>query len=282
VEAQVQRERERERGREKHKEKKKEKTAKMSEKGSEIKKAYSHDGDLDHIFIGISGLIGAGKTTLATALAEVLGLPVYYEKVIDNEYLGDFYNDMQKYSFPLQVYLLNHRFRQQQKIVWDGKGGVQDRTIYEDAVFAKMLRDSGLMEDRDYRTYLALFTNMSNFMRKPNMIVHLDVKPEESMERINKRSRDCEKGIQLEYLQNLYKAYDEFLVDIARIIPVIRVNWNEFRTPEEMAHAIKKEYETLQNVRHVDFAQNSLLKDLSAMKTPGGSTRIQVPPLSNL
>ncbi len=87
----------------------------------------------------------------------------------------------------VQVYLLNKRFKQQQEIVWRGKGGVQDRTIYEDSVFARMLRDAGLMEQRDYATYLSLFQHMSNFMKKPNLIVHLDVSPEESLRRIQMR-----------------------------------------------------------------------------------------------
>ena len=117
----------------------------------------SHDfssASMSGVFIGISGLIGAGKSTLATALAKELNLPVYYEPVVDNVYLKDFYEDMAKYSFPLQIYLLNKRFRQQQQIIWEGKGGVQDRTIYEDSVFARMLRDSGAMDERDYQTYM--------------------------------------------------------------------------------------------------------------------------------
>lgn len=96
---------------------------------------------LENVYISIAGLIGAGKTTLAKALAEVLGLPVHYEPVTDNVYLEDFYKDMKRYGFPLQIYLLNKRYRQQQQIVWEGRGGVQDRTIYEDAIFAKMLRE---------------------------------------------------------------------------------------------------------------------------------------------
>ena len=138
---------------------------------------------LENVYISIAGLIGAGKTTLATALGDVLKLPVHYEPVTDNVYLEDFYRDMKRYGFPLQIYLLNKRFRQQQQIVWEGRGGVQDRTIYEDAIFAKMLRDDGLMEEREYQTYLSLFNNMSNFMRKPNIIVYLDVTPEESHRR---------------------------------------------------------------------------------------------------
>lgn len=94
-----------------------------------------------------------------------------------------------------QVYLLNKRFKQQQQIVWEGKGGVQDRTIYEDSVFARMLRDSGLMTERDFQTYRELFSHMSNFMRRPNLIVHLDLSPEESLRRIRLRKRECEVSV---------------------------------------------------------------------------------------
>eukprot|EP01116_Phalansterium_solitarium_P020369 TRINITY_DN5994_c0_g1_i2.p1 TRINITY_DN5994_c0_g1~~TRINITY_DN5994_c0_g1_i2.p1 ORF type:complete len:237 (+),score=71.00 TRINITY_DN5994_c0_g1_i2:84-794(+) len=208
---------------------------------------------LENIHIGIAGLIGAGKTTLATALAKALNLTPYYEKVVDNIYLADFYKDPKKHSFALQIYLLNHRFRQQQQIIWQGKGGVQDRTIYEDSVFAKMLRDSGLLDERDYQTYCHLFANMSNFMNKPNLIIFLDVSPEESLERIKQRSRDCESTISLEYLQNLYRAYNEFILEIARAIPVIRVNYSKFRTAEEMAAMIKEEYEKMRLIHTVDF-----------------------------
>ena len=87
-----------------------------------------NSASFDALFIGISGLIGAGKSTLAAALAKEMNLPVHYEPVIDNVYLKDFYSDLKKYAFPLQVYLLNKRFRQQQQIIWEGKGGVQVRT----------------------------------------------------------------------------------------------------------------------------------------------------------
>ena len=208
---------------------------------------------LENVYISIAGLIGAGKTTLATALGETLGLPVYYEPVSDNVYLEDFYKDMKRYGFPLQIYLLNKRFRQQQQIVWDGRGGVQDRTIYEDAIFAKMLHDDGLMEHREYQTYLSLFNNMSNFMRKPNVIVYLDVTPEESYERIKMRSRECESSLPLEYLQKLSKAYEDFLEDISQLIPVLRVNWSRFHTAEEMAKQIQTEYAAMRTIRRIDW-----------------------------
>ena len=208
---------------------------------------------LENVYISIAGLIGAGKTTLAKALGDVLGLPVHYEPVSDNVYLEDFYKDMKRYGFPLQIYLLNKRYRQQQQIIWEGRGGVQDRTIYEDAIFAKMLRDDGLMEEREYQTYLSLFNNMSNFMRKPNVIVYLDVTPEESYERIKARSRECESSLPLEYLKKLSRSYEDFLEDISQIIPVLRVNWSTFHTAEDMAEQIRVQYAAMRSIRRVDW-----------------------------
>ena len=206
---------------------------------------------LENVYISIAGLIGAGKTTLATALGKTLNLPVYYEPVTDNVYLEDFYKDMKRYGFPLQIYLLNKRFRQQQQIVWDGRGGVQDRTIYEDAIFAKMLHTDGLMEEREYQTYLSLFNNMSNFMRKPNVIVYLDVTPEEAYERIKMRARECESSLPLDYLRKLSRAYEDFLEDISQLIPVLRVNWSSFHGAEEMAAQIQAQYRALRSIRRI-------------------------------
>lgn len=197
---------------------------------------------LSDLFIGIAGMIGAGKSTLAAALGRHLDLPVYYEPVADNEYLADFYRDTRRYCFATQIYLLNRRFQQHQEIIWRGGGGVQDRTIYEDAVFAKMLVDIGLMEERDYNTYVNLFRNMSNFMCRPNVIIYLDVSPERSMERVQMRSRDVENGITLEYLTALHTEYTRFIESISRTVPVIRVDWDRFRDVEEMATVIEREY----------------------------------------
>jgi deoxyadenosine kinase len=197
------------------------------------------------LFIAITGMIGAGKTTLAHSLGKILDLPVYEENVVDNTYLTDFYGDMKKYSFPLQIHLLNRRFEQQQVIIWQGKGGIQDRSIYEDSIFARMLCASKLMDKRDYETYIELFNNMANFMRQPSIIVHLDVTPEESLERIKMRSRDCESSVSIEYLQSLYRAYEEFLQDISKTIPVIKIRYNKFYPPEKMAEMIMEEYKKL-------------------------------------
>ncbi len=195
-----------------------------------------------NIFIGIAGMIGAGKSTLASALGQHLGIDTYYEPVADNEYLADFYRDTAKYSFAMQVYLLNRRFQQHQEIIWRGKSAVQDRTIYEDSIFAKMLAKTGLMDERDYRTYVDLFRNMSNFMCKPSVIIYLDVSPESSAERIRMRSRDVESKIPLEYLEALHEGYQEFIASISKVIPVIRIDYERFATAEEMAEVIKREY----------------------------------------
>ena len=117
----------------------------------------------------------------------------------------------------MQVFLLNKRFKQQQQIVWSGTGGVQDRTIYEHSVFAKMLCDGGFIDTRDYKTYVELFQSMSNFIKRPDVIVHLDLSPGEAYKRIQMRNRECEGGITLEYLEDLYNAYNDFINDISRI-----------------------------------------------------------------
>jgi deoxyadenosine kinase len=204
-----------------------------------------------NIFIGIAGMIGAGKSTLATALGQHLGIDCYYEPVADNEYLADFYRDTARYSFAMQVYLLNRRFQQHQEIIWRGRSAVQDRTIYEDSIFAKMLAKTGLMDERDYKTYVQLFRNMSNVMCKPSVIIYLDVSPESSAERIRMRSRDVEQKIELGYLQAHHEGYREFIENISKVIPVIRVDYERFATAEEMAEVIRREYLDVSFMRNV-------------------------------
>jgi len=205
-------------------------------------KESAHEDIFGNIFIGIAGMIGAGKSTLATALGEHLGIDAYYEPVADNDYLEDFYADTKRYSFAMQVYLLNRRFQQHQEIIWKGRSAVQDRTIYEDSIFARMLAETDLMDPRDYRTYQQLFRHMSNFMCKPSVIVYLDVTPATSMERIRARSRGVEADIQLSYLEALHAGYEHFVQEISRVIPVIRIDYERFATADEMAEVIKREY----------------------------------------
>jgi deoxyadenosine kinase len=205
---------------------------------------------LQQTFVGIAGLIGAGKSTLAKALGETLGMPVYYEPVADNVYLADFYKDPAKFGFAMQIYLLNRRFQQHQEIIWRGEGGVQDRTIYEDSIFAKTLMQQGLIDKRDYETYLQLFKHMSHFMCRPSVIIYLDLSPESSMKRIQMRARDVEAGVPIEYLRLLHQGYEEFIDDISRSTPVIRVPWEEFKDTSEVVEVVEEA-----------FARESFIRD---------------------
>eukprot|EP01027_Heterolobosea_sp_BB2_P025510 GEZU01039150.1.p3 GENE.GEZU01039150.1~~GEZU01039150.1.p3 ORF type:complete len:130 (+),score=48.42 GEZU01039150.1:159-548(+) len=121
-----------------------------------------------------------------------------------------------------------------------------------------MLMESGLMERRDYDTYVGLFNNIKNFMRHNDLIVHLDVSPEQSLQRIKMRARDCETGVSLEYLQNLHAAYEQFLTEISHVIPVIRINWSDFKSAHEVAECIKAEYIKMKNIHYVDFNNNNI------------------------
>jgi deoxyadenosine/deoxycytidine kinase len=189
-------------------------------------------------YVAISGLIGAGKSTLAAALGAHMGLPVFNEPVETNPYLALFYGDMKQFAFPLQIYLLDARFKQQQQIVWRGAGGVQDRSIYEDSVFATMQVKDGLMSALDFATYCALFSTMSKLMPRPTLLVYLDVSPDVALERIRERGRTFEAGITLEYLTRLRDEYECFLKEIARTVTVLRIKYDKYRSVEEIAAAI--------------------------------------------
>ena len=193
-------------------------------------------------FIAVAGNMGVGKTSMVEFLCARYGVEAVYEPYTDNPYLDDFYQNMGQYAFHSQLYFLTHKFRLHMALNNNTATVVQDRTIYEDAVFAKMLVKLNLMDERDYENYLSLFRNMSNFMCRPNVIVYLDVKPERSMERIRERSRDVESGISLEYLTALYDGYEEFVSNISRTIPVIRVDWDRFRDVDDIASRIEEEY----------------------------------------
>jgi len=208
---------------------------------------------LSKAFIGTAGLIGVGKTTLTNALGAHLGLDVYHEPLVDNVYLEDFYADTARWSFAMQVYLLNRRFQQHQEIIWRGRGAVQDRTIYEDSIFAKVLVDMELMHPRDYATYVDLYKNLSNFMCRPTAIVYLHATPEACHARIAQRGRSFETVVSLDYLQRLYAAYEEFVLTISRTIPVIRVDWERYGDVEVLADAITHEVTRASYLREVRF-----------------------------
>jgi deoxyadenosine/deoxycytidine kinase len=161
----------------------------------------------DH-FVAIAGNIGVGKTRLTTELARRLGWVPYFEPVDINPYLEDFYKDMNRWSFHLQIYFLSKRFMMHKELVENGVPCVQDRTIYEDAeIFARILHQSGQMDERDFENYLALFDVMISYLRAPDLIICLRASVDTLLERINQRGRSCEKTIPRDYLETLNNAY---------------------------------------------------------------------------
>ena len=162
-------------------------------------------------FLGVAGNIGVGKTHLTRWLGERLGWEVFYEPVIDNPYLDDFYSDMRRWSFHLQVFFLSRRFEMHRKMMHNLLSCVQDRTIYEDAeVFARTLHATGAMDDRDHENYRALFDSMTAYLRPPDAIIYLRATVPTLLQRIDQRGRPCERTIAPEYLQLLGAAYDEW------------------------------------------------------------------------
>ena len=167
---------------------------------------------IDNSFVGIAGNIGVGKTTFTEIVAKYFGWREFYESVADNPYLDDFYRDMHRWSFNLQVYFLHHRFAGQIEIMNSKKGVIQDRTIYEDVeIFAKNLHQMQYMTDRDWQTYKDLFKNMTQFLRKPDLIIYLRASTDTLLSRIKNRDRDFEKDISPEYLHSLNISYDQWI-----------------------------------------------------------------------
>ena len=159
--------------------------------------------------IAIAGNIGAGKTTLTGILAKHYGWEAHYEEVDGNPYLNDFYHDMQRWSFNLQVYFLNNRFSQIIDFRHSGKTVIQDRTIYEDAeIFAPNLHAMGLMSTRDFETYHALFDLMEKLIQAPDLIIYLRASIPTLVQQIQKRGRDYEDSIRLDYLKQLNQRYE--------------------------------------------------------------------------
>ena len=162
--------------------------------------------------IAIAGNIGAGKTSLTKQLSKSLKYKPYYEDVIANPYLDDFYNHMERWSFNLQIYFLNSRFKQLVTIDSIKQNVIQDRTIYEDAfIFAPNLNAMGLMTQRDYDNYLALFDTMLDLVKPPDLLVYLQSSIPGLVNKIHKRGRDYEKTISIEYLSRLNERYEAWI-----------------------------------------------------------------------
>tara|TARA_Y100001934_G_scaffold188381_1_gene222198 strand:+ start:55 stop:666 length:612 start_codon:yes stop_codon:yes gene_type:complete len=180
--------------------------------------------------IAIAGNIGVGKTTLCKMLSKHYKWSPLYEAVDNNPYLDDFYTDMQRWSFNLQVFFLNSRFRQVQDIKQSKKTIIQDRTIYEDAyIFAPNLQAMGLMTQRDYENYLELFRLMESFVSPPDLLIYLRSDVPSLVHRIQNRAREYEEGIRIDYLKRLNERYEAFFANYEHNHLIIQANEVDFQ-----------------------------------------------------
>ncbi len=182
--------------------------------------------------IAIAGNIGSGKTTLAGLLAKHYRWEAHYEDVDENPYLNDFYEDMQRWSFNLQIYFLNSRFNQILDIRKKGQTVIQDRTIYEDAyIFAPNLHSMGLMSTRDFENYYTLFNLMTSLVKPPDLLIYLRGSVPTLVNQIQKRGREYENSIRLDYLKRLNERYEAWIntykLGKLLIIDVDNINYSE-------------------------------------------------------
>ncbi|GAB4112187.1 MAG: deoxynucleoside kinase [Candidatus Caldatribacteriota bacterium] len=207
-------------------------------------------------FIIVSGNIGCGKSSLTDLLSKRLGWTPYYEVVENNPYLEDFYKDMKKWSFHLQIFFLSKRFIHHQEILKNPASVVQDRSIYEDVeIFAKNLNEQGYMENRDYENYRELFKVMTQFLAPPDLIVYLQASVSTLLQRISLRGRDYEKTISEEYLNQLNILYETWVEDF-NICPILKVpadNLDFVKHPEHLKLIADKILDKLQGVEKVEF-----------------------------
>lgn len=180
--------------------------------------------------IAVAGNIGSGKTTLTTLLSKHYKYTPHYESVDDNPYLNDFYKDMQRWSFNLQVFFLRSRFAQLSELQESGKKVIQDRTIYEDAhIFAPNLHAMGLMSSRDFKNYQDLFELMEKFISPPDLMIYLRASVPKLVENIQKRGRDYEEAIRLDYLNRLNERYEAWISTYSHgKLLIIDVDTNRF------------------------------------------------------
>jgi len=192
-----------------------------------------------NMHIAVSGNIGSGKTTLTSLLAKHYKWQPQYEDADGNPYLNDFYEDMQRWSFNLQVYFLNSRFQQVIEIRKNKKNIIQDRTIYEDAnIFAPNLHSMGLMTTRDFDNYIELFNLMQSFVLPPDLLIYLRASTSTLVEQIQKRGREYEKAIRLDYLQRLNERYEAWITKYEEAHPksrllIIDIDDNKFNEKKE-------------------------------------------------
>lgn len=193
--------------------------------------------------IAVAGNIGSGKTTLTSLLAKHYGWEPHFEDVDDNPYLNDFYQDMQRWSFNLQIYFLNSRFNQILDIKKSGKDIIQDRTIYEDAfIFAPNLHSMGLMSTRDFENYFTLFNLVSSLINAPDLIIYLRASIPTLVNQIQNRGRKYESSIRLDYLKRLNERYEAWIesYNLGKLLIVDADNYNFPESTEDVSSVIDK------------------------------------------
>lgn len=193
--------------------------------------------------VAIAGNIGSGKTTLTSLLSKHYKWEAHYEDADENPYLNDFYNDMQRWSFNLQVYFLNNRFSQVQEYRNNKKNVIQDRTIYEDAyIFAPNLHAMGLMTSRDFESYFSLFKLMESFIAPPDLLIYLRASIPVLVDQISSRGREYEESIRLDYLKRLNERYEAWIstYDQGKLLIVDVDNTNFIENKEDLGNVIAK------------------------------------------
>ncbi|MCJ8210895.1 deoxynucleoside kinase [Mucilaginibacter sp. RS28] len=193
--------------------------------------------------IAVVGNIGAGKTTLTELLAKNYGWDPLFEAVDNNPYLEDFYGDMKRWSFNLQIYFLNSRFRQIAEIQKGTKDVIQDRTIYEDAfIFAENLHDMGLMTTRDFENYNNIFENITSFIKPPDLLIYLKASVPTLVNNIQRRGREYEIGIRLDYLSKLNEKYQKWIsgYDLGKLLIIDMDNLDFANKTEDLAFIVEK------------------------------------------
>lgn len=196
-----------------------------------------------NMHIAVAGNIGAGKTTLTKMLAKHYRWHPEFESVDNNPYLSDFYGDMKKWAFHLQVYFLNSRFEQINKVRTGESAVIQDRTIYEDAhIFAKSLYKQGFFEERDYQNYRTLFDSMMEFVTPPDLLIYLRSDISKLVHNIEVRGRDYENTIRIDYLKGLNEHYEDWIknYNIGKLLIVDVSNKDFLNNPEDFSDIVFK------------------------------------------
>jgi len=201
--------------------------------------------------IAIAGNIGAGKTSLTKLLSKHYKFEGHYEDVLKNPYLDDFYDQMERWSFNLQVYFLNSRFRQIMDFEINGKKIIQDRTIYEDAnIFAPNLLAMGLMTNRDFDNYKSLFNLMESFVKSPDLLIYLRSQIPNLVDQIHKRGRDYENSISIDYLSRLNERYEAWIetYDKGKLLIIDVDNLDFVKNKEDLKLIINKVDDSLKGL----------------------------------